>query len=66
MKILVVGNGGREHTLAWKLANDSRKPEIFCTPGNAGTAQLGTNLSYSATDIDGIKQWCGENRPDLV
>ncbi len=66
MKILVVGNGGREHTLAWKLANDSTKPEIFCTPGNAGTAALGTNLSYSATDIDGIKQWCIENQPGLV
>jgi phosphoribosylamine--glycine ligase len=66
MKILVIGNGGREHTLAWKLANDSTKPEIFCTPGNAGTAELGTNLSYGATDLDGIKQWCIENQPGLV
>ena len=66
MKILVVGNGGREHTLAWKLANDSTKPEIFCTPGNAGTAELGTNLAFGATDIDGIKGWCSENKPDLV
>jgi phosphoribosylamine--glycine ligase len=66
MKILVVGSGGREHTLAWKLANDSAQPEIFCTPGNAGTAALGTNLSYGATDLDDIKQWCIENRPDLV
>lgn len=66
MKILVVGNGGREHTLAWKLANDSAKPEIFCTPGNAGTAELGTNLDFGASDIEGIKGWCVENRPDLV
>ena len=66
MKILVVGNGGREHALAWKLANDSARPEIFCTPGNAGTAQLGTNLSYAATDLNGIRTWCLENRPDLV
>ena len=66
MKILVVGNGGREHTLAWKLANDSVRPEIFCTPGNAGTAELGSNLSFGATDIDGIRGWCVENRPDLV
>ena len=66
MKILVVGNGGREHTLAWKLANDSAKPEIFSTPGNAGTAELGTNLSFGATDLDGIKGWCTENHPDLV
>lgn len=66
MKILVVGNGGREHTLAWKLANDSARPEIFCTPGNAGTAELGTNLSFGATDLEGIKGWCAENKPDLV
>jgi phosphoribosylamine--glycine ligase len=66
MKILVIGNGGREHTLAWKLANDSAKPEIFCTPGNAGTAALGTNLNFGATDLDGIKGWCSDNKPDLV
>jgi phosphoribosylamine--glycine ligase len=66
MKILVVGSGGREHTLAWKLANDSTTPEIFCTPGNAGTAELGTNLDFGATDIEGIKSWCTLNRPDLV
>ncbi len=66
MKILVVGNGGREHALAWKLARDSAQPELFCTPGNAGTAELGTNLSFGATDLDGIKGWCLENRPDLV
>ncbi|MEA2068142.1 MAG: phosphoribosylamine--glycine ligase [Verrucomicrobiota bacterium] len=66
MKILVVGNGGREHTLAWKLANDSAKPELFCTPGNAGTAALGTNLDFGAADIEGITGWCAENKPDLV
>jgi len=66
MKILVVGNGGREHALAWKLANDSTKPEIYCTPGNAGTAELGTNLSFGATDLDDIKQWCTEHQPGLV
>ena len=66
MKILVVGNGGREHALAWKLGNDSTKPDLFCTPGNAGTAELGTNLTYGATDLDGIKQWCLDNQPGLV
>jgi phosphoribosylamine---glycine ligase len=66
MKILVVGNGGREHTLAWKLANDSRKPAIFCAPGNAGTAALGTNVEIGATDLEAIKDWCLVNRPDLV
>ncbi len=66
MKILVVGNGGREHTLAWKLAHDSAKPDIYCTPGNAGTAETGTNLNFSATDLEGIQGWCRENHPDLV
>ena len=66
MKILVVGSGGREHALVWKLANDSAKPELFCTPGNAGTARIGTNLDCGATDVDGIRAWCAANRPDLV
>ncbi len=66
MKILVIGNGGREHTLCWKLKNDSREPELFCTPGNAGTAQLGTNLDLGVTDIEGITAWAKENQPDLT
>lgn len=66
MKILVIGSGGREHALVWKLANDSTKPQLFCTPGNAGTAEVGTNLPYGATDLAGIKQWCLENQPGLI
>ena len=66
MKVLVIGNGGREHALCWKLKNDSKKPEIFCAPGNAGTAALGTNLDLGATDIAGITAWAKENQPDLT
>lgn len=66
MKILVIGSGGREHALVWKLANDSTQPKIYCTPGNAGTAALGKNLEYAATDLVGITQWCRENQPGLV
>jgi phosphoribosylamine--glycine ligase len=66
MKVLIIGNGGREHTLAWKIANDSKKPEIFCAPGNAGTAALGTNLDLSGTDLDGILAWAKANQPDLT
>ncbi|MFA5689079.1 MAG: phosphoribosylamine--glycine ligase [Kiritimatiellales bacterium] len=66
MKVLVIGNGGREHALCWKLKNDSRAPEIFCAPGNAGTAELGTNLPLSATDIDGIVAWAEAHQPDLT
>lgn len=66
MKVLVIGNGGREHALCWKLKNDSRNPDIFCAPGNAGTAELGTNLELGATDVDAIVSWAKENMPDLT
>ncbi|MBN1671307.1 MAG: phosphoribosylamine--glycine ligase [Kiritimatiellae bacterium] len=66
MKVLVVGGGGREHTLAWKLANDSRKPEIFCAPGNAGTAALGTNVAIKAEDVEALAGWARAQRPDLT
>ncbi|MBI9020941.1 MAG: phosphoribosylamine--glycine ligase [Verrucomicrobia bacterium] len=66
MKVLVIGNGGREHALCWKLKNDSKKPEIFCAPGNAGTAALGTNLDLVATDVEGITEWARAHRPDLT
>ncbi len=66
MKILVVGSGGREHALAWKLASDSSSPALFCAPGNAGTAKIGTNLPIAAEDIEGIVAWAREERPDLT
>ena len=66
MKILVVGSGGREHALAWKLANDSGKPDIFCAPGNAGTAEVATNLDIGVDDSTGLVNWAVENRPDLT
>ncbi|MBQ9694738.1 MAG: phosphoribosylamine--glycine ligase, partial [Kiritimatiellae bacterium] len=66
MKILVIGNGGREHALVWKIAQDASSPEIFCAPGNAGTASLATNLLIGAEDVPSIVAWAQENRPDLV
>ncbi len=66
MKILVVGGGGREHTLAWKLASDSCKPELFCAPGNAGTLEICTNLDIGAEDVDGLLRWAIENKPDIT
>jgi phosphoribosylamine---glycine ligase len=66
MKILVVGGGGREHTLVWKLTRDSCKPEVFCAPGNAGTAAIATNLPIAADDIKGLVAWARKNRPDLT
>lgn len=66
MKILVVGNGGREHALAWKLANDSTRPELFCAPGNAGTRELGVNLPIEASNINGLVEWAWKNKPELT
>ncbi len=66
MKVLVVGGGGREHALVWKLANDSCRPTLFCAPGNAGTAALATNVKVEADDIPGLVNWAMEHRPDLV
>lgn len=66
MKILVIGNGGREHALVWKLAQDSCRPVIYCAPGNAGTAALAENLAIGAEDVPAIVAWAKENRPDLV
>lgn len=66
MKVLVVGGGGREHALVWKLVNDSCRPEVFCAPGNAGTAGLATNLEIGSEDIPAIVAWACKNRPDLT
>lgn len=66
MKILVIGNGGREHAIAWKLSNDHCAPEIFCAPGNAGTAEVGTNLAIPSDDIERLLAWAKEHRPDLT
>ena len=66
MKILVVGSGGREHAIAWKLAQDSAQPQLFCAPENAGTALVGSNLALGVTDIDGLTDWCKQEQPDLV
>jgi phosphoribosylamine--glycine ligase len=66
MKVLIVGSGGREHTLAWKISNDSSKPEVFCAPGNAGTASCATNLDIGAEDLESIVEWAVENQPELT
>ncbi|HQL51694.1 MAG TPA: phosphoribosylamine--glycine ligase [Kiritimatiellia bacterium] len=66
MKILVVGGGGREHAIAWRLARETSRPEIFCAPGNAGTASVACNLPIPADDIPALLAWARENRPDLT
>ena len=66
MKILIVGSGGREHAITWRLAQDAAKHELYCAPGNAGTAALATNLALGAEDVEGIAAWADVNKPDLV
>ena len=66
MKILVAGSGGREHAITWRLAQDETRHELYCAPGNAGTAALATNLAIGAEDVEGIAAWAAANRPDLV
>lgn len=66
MHILILGSGGREHALGWALARDARVSRLSFAPGNAGTATLGTNLPFPATDLDAVEAWCRVERPDLV
>ena len=66
MRVLVVGSGGREHALAWRLARSPRVTEILAAPGNSGTAMVGTNLPIAETDIDGLVDAAVEGSVDLV
>ncbi|MEM6627501.1 MAG: phosphoribosylamine--glycine ligase, partial [Pseudomonadota bacterium] len=66
MKILIVGGGGREHALAWKLKQSPRVTEIVCAPGNPGMAGLGRCIPIKAEDVDGQLRLAKEERPHLV
>ena len=66
MKVLVVGGGAREHALVFSIANSALAEEIFCAPGNPGTAQWATNTDIAATDIEGLKQFALANAIDLT
>ena len=66
MKILVIGGGGREHALTWKLKQSSGADRIFCAPGNAGTAQLAENVAISVSDVPALARFAKENHVDLA
>jgi phosphoribosylamine---glycine ligase len=66
MKILIIGSGGREHALLWKLHRDRPDAEFFITRGNGGTATLATPLPIDAADGAALTAWAGENGVDLV
>jgi phosphoribosylamine--glycine ligase len=66
MNILVVGSGGREHALAWKLSQSSRVKKIFCAPGNGGTQMVAKNVDIQPTDIPELKKFATENKIDFT
>ena len=66
MKVLIVGGGGREHALAWKLQQSPRVDTIFCAPGNAGTGELGENISIQPNDSTSLVRFAKENRIGLT
>jgi phosphoribosylamine--glycine ligase len=66
MKVLVVGNGGREHALAWKIAQSRRVRQVFVAPGNAGTAREATNVAIAASDQAGLIRFARETGIDLT
>ena len=66
MKILVVGGGGREHALVWKLSQSPLAEKIFCAPGNAGTAEIAETVVIKADDLDGICKFVEEQQIDLT
>ncbi len=66
MNILLLGSGGREHALAWKISQSPKIEKLFIAPGNAGTAQIGTNVAISVNDFSSLKHFVLENKIDMV
>lgn len=66
MKILLLGSGGREHALGWKIAQSKRITQLFIAPGNAGTSEVGTNVDIQVNDFDAIKDFICNQKIDMV
>ena len=66
MKILLLGSGGREHALAWKISQSPRVEKLYIAPGNAGTGEVGENVALAATDFEGIKAFVLANGINMV
>lgn len=66
MKVLIIGSGGREHTIAWKLQQSPLVTEIFCAPGNAGTAKIAKNIEINSNDIEQLTEFAAGNEIDLT
>ena len=66
MRFLVVGGGGREHAICWKLAQSPDVTELYCAPGNAGIARIAKCVNIKATDVDGMVNWAKDNAMEFV
>ncbi|MCF8018099.1 MAG: phosphoribosylamine--glycine ligase [Vallitaleaceae bacterium] len=66
MKVLVIGGGGREHAIVWKLAQSKKVTEIYCAPGNAGIMEMASCVDISATDVEGLLEFALEKAIDLT
>ena len=66
MKVLLLGSGGREHALAWKIAQSPKVEKLFIAPGNAGTSAVGENVSIKATDFPALKAFALEQKIDMI
>jgi phosphoribosylamine--glycine ligase len=66
MKVLVIGSGGREHALCWKLAQSPRVSKLYCAPGNPGTARLADNVPLAVTDLDGLRDFAKREGVDFT
>jgi phosphoribosylamine--glycine ligase len=66
MRYLVVGSGGREHAIGWKLATEEGTTQVSFLPGNGGTAEIGRNVDADISDFDGVAALCDREHPDLV
>ena len=66
MNILLLGSGGREHALAWKMAQSEKLSQLFIAPGNAGTAQVGTNVNINPNDFDAVKAFVLDNAINMI
>src|SRR5437764_863315 len=66
MKILIIGGGAREHALCWALMRSRRVGELFCAPGNAGTARLATNVPIGAEAVGDLAEWAAQNAVGLT
>src|SRR5262245_57861103 len=66
MKVLVVGGGGREHSLVWKIARDAARPRVFAAPGSAAIGELAENVAIDPLDLDGLAAFAEREKIDLT